>query len=273
MLKEPPSENQKHGIRFLWLNILAIGVVILLMLFGVLKGLGVYTHHDEEVSVPNVRGMMPNQAEKMFRENGLEAKVVSTSYQRNMPSGTILDLNPGPGEKVKRGRIIFLTINSINAPLREVPDVTENSSAREAEAQLISAGFRLTDNELVDGELDWVYGVLYNGRRIMAGEKIPIGSTLTLQVGNGNSASGTSESDSVENTTQGNEVGLEDNLSATNVTKSKVTKEKTTLTNSVQEKKVKTIKSSSPIKTLKQPQKKKTQPKERKTETSNDSWF
>lgn len=160
-------------------------VVALLLGIIVFKGLDVYTHHGEEVIVPDVKGMMPNQAEKMFRDRGLVAKVVTTSYRKDMPSGCILELTPESGEKVKRGRIIFLTINSIDAPLREVPDVTENSSAREAEAQLLTAGFHLTPNQLVKGELDWVYGVLYNGRRIMTGEKIPVGSILTLQIGNG----------------------------------------------------------------------------------------
>jgi hypothetical protein len=171
--------------RFFWVNIAAMAVVALLLGIIIFKGLDVYTHHGEEVIVPDAKGMMPNQAEKLFRDKGLIAKVVSTSYRKDMPSGCILELTPEPGEKVKKGRTIFLTINSIDAPLREVPDVTENSSAREAEAQLLTAGFHLTPNQLVKGELDWVYGVLYNGRRIMTGEKIPVGSILTLQIGNG----------------------------------------------------------------------------------------
>jgi len=183
-------------------------VVAIVLVVGVFKGLDLYTHHGEEVIVPDVKGMMPSEADKILRDRGLLAKVVSTSYQKEMRSGCILDITPEQGEKVKKGRIIFLTINSINAPLQEVPDVTENSSAREAEAQLLTAGFHLTPNTLVNGELDWVYGVLYNGRHILTGEKIPVGSMLTLQIGNGNVAPPPSESDSMlldENVETGNQ--------------------------------------------------------------------
>lgn len=194
--------------RFFWLNILGMIVVVLVLVLGTFKGLDLYTHHGEEVAVPDVKGMMPAEADKLFRDKGLIAKVVSTSYQKNMPSGCILELTPEPGEKVKKGRTIFLTINSINAPLQEVPDVTENSSAREAEAQLITAGFHLTPNQMVNGEMDWVYGVLYNGRHILTGEKIPTGSVLTLQVGNGTVPSDTDNPDSVASS-DGGEVNLD----------------------------------------------------------------
>ena len=190
-------------------------VVALLLGIIVFKGLDVYTHHGEEVIVPDVKGMMPNQAEKMFRDRGLIAKVVTTSYRKDMPSGCILELTPESGEKVKKGRIIFLTINSIDAPLREVPDVTENSSAREAEAQLLTAGFHLTPNQLVKGELDWVYGVLYNGRRIMTGEKIPVGSILTLQIGNGDVDMSENDSAATDGSIMLNEEGEESNPTPT----------------------------------------------------------
>lgn len=247
--------------KFFWLNILAMIIVAILLFLSVFKGLDIYTHHGEEVTVPNVIGMMPNQADKLFRDQGLIAKVVNTSYQRNMPSGCILELTPACGEKVKKGRIIFLTINSINAPLREVPDVTENSSAREAEAQLLAAGFHLTQNNLVDGELDWVYGVTYNGRRIMTGEKIPSGSTLTLQIGNGNVPATPEENDSVS--LNEDEKGSEDkegdpvnNTQTVPVVQTEKVKSKTTKQQPAHKNDHKKISK-----------------KDHKNENSNDSWF
>ena len=46
-------------------------------------------------------------------------------------------------------------------------------------------GFKLTEIQLIHGEKDWVYGVKYQGRQLTAGEKVPVGSALTLMVGNG----------------------------------------------------------------------------------------
>ena len=39
--------------------------------------------------------------------------------------------------------------------------------------------------QTVSGEKDWVYGVKYQGRQLMAGDKVPLGASLTLMIGNG----------------------------------------------------------------------------------------
>ena len=70
-------------------------------------------------------------------------------------------------------------------PLKPVPDVADNSSVRQAEARLSAVGFKLTGNEYVSGEKDWVYGVKYKGRQLSIGEKVPAGAVLTLMVGDG----------------------------------------------------------------------------------------
>ena len=92
---------------------------------------------------------------------------------------------PGPGMKVKSGRIIYVTINSLTMPCEKIPDLIDNCSFREAEARLKSLGFELLSPKLIDGEKDWVYGIQYRGRSVMAGENIPRESELTLIIGNG----------------------------------------------------------------------------------------
>ena len=87
--------------------------------------------------------------------------------------------------RVKEGRTVYLTINTLNIPLQEVPDVADNSSVRQAEARLLAAGFKLTGNDSIPGEKDWVYAVKYRGDSLAIGAKVPIGATLTLVIGNG----------------------------------------------------------------------------------------
>ena len=168
-----------------WVNIIAIIVVVIIVMFGTLKWLDVYTRHGEAVVVPDVKGMTVEEASRMFRNHGLECVVSDSSYVKNKPAGVILELNPAPGQKVKEGRTVYLTINALNIPLRTVPDVADNSSLRQAQAKVLAAGFKLTEIQLVNGEKDWVYGVKYQGRSLMAGDKIPLGAMLTLMVGNG----------------------------------------------------------------------------------------
>lgn len=173
------------GNRYFWLNLIAMVVVVVLLAFGILKGLDIYTRHGEGIVVPDVKGMSVNEAEKMFRNHGLTCVVSDSNYVKNKPAGIILDLKPAPGQKVKEGRMVYLTINTLDTPLRVVPDVADNSSLRQAQAKLMAAGFKLAESQLVSGEKDWVYGVKYRGRELSIGDKAPMGATLTLIVGDG----------------------------------------------------------------------------------------
>ena len=168
-----------------WLNIVAMVVVGIGVIFGVLEWLDVYTRHGETVTVPNVREMTVEEAEKAFRQEGLVCVISDTRYVKNLAAGIVLDMKPNAGEKVKEGRTIYLTINTREVPLRAVPDVADNSSFRQAEAKLQSVGFKLTEVQLIPGEKDWVYGVKYQDRELSAGEKVPVGAALSLIVGDG----------------------------------------------------------------------------------------
>lgn len=171
--------------KLFWINIAAMIVVAGGCLFGVLKALDAYTRHGEAVVVPDVKGLNLTDAQKMFAERGLKAVVADSSYVKKLPAGCVLDYNPVAGQRVKQGRTVYLTINTLSTPLQEVPDVADNSSVRQAEARLLAAGFRLTNNDSIPGEKDWVYEVKYGGRVLDMGAKVPVGATLTLVIGNG----------------------------------------------------------------------------------------
>ena len=187
--------------KFFWVNMIAMIVVVVVMIFGVLKWLDIHTHHGETVAVPDVKGMTVDEAAKMFRNHGLVYVISDTKYVKDKAAGIILELKPGAGEKVKEGRTIYLTINTLSTPLLVVPDVADNSSMRQAQARLLAAGFKLSENEHIAGEKDWVYGVKYKGRTLTNGEKVPVGATLTLIVGDGGELPQEGDSTAVEATT------------------------------------------------------------------------
>ena len=182
--------------KYFWLNLIAMMAVVILLLFGVLKWLDVYTRHGEAVVVPDVKGMTVGEAEMLLRNHGLVCVVSDSNYVKNKLAGSILELNPSAGQKVKEGRTIYLTINTLDVPLRLVPDVADNSSVRQAQAKILAAGFKLSESELISGEKDWVYGVKYKGRQLSMGDKVPVGATLTLLVGDGETQ--VQDSDSLE---------------------------------------------------------------------------
>lgn len=171
--------------RFFWINLLAMIIIACLLVFIILKALDSYTRHGQAIIVPDAKGMNISQAEKLFRDKGLYCVVSDSVYVKDKPAGSIIEHIPVSGQKVKDGRKVYLTINTLNVPLQSVPDVAGNSSLRQAQSRILASGFKLTESQSTRGWQDWVYEVKYNGRALEPGDKVPVGSTLTLVVGDG----------------------------------------------------------------------------------------
>ena len=166
-----------------WVNLIAMPIVVVSVIFGVLHWLDTYTHHGESIIVPNINGLPLEEAGKELSKKNLELEVVDSNYVKGMPAGAVLEQKPVAGAKVKIGRTIYLTINTGEIPKVAIPDIIDNSSYRQAEARLRAMGFKLTEPEYIEGEKDWIYGVKYNGKELTSGEKIPREAVLTLCVG------------------------------------------------------------------------------------------
>ena len=175
----------KFCSKFLIWNLIAMALVVILLIVGVNYGLDWYTHHGESIRVPNIEGMRIDKARETMEECGLEIVVTDSGYNKRLPADCVLTQSPGAGLTVKSGHTIYVTINSSNSPSVAIPDVVDNSSYREAEAKLISLGFKVLPPQYVTGEKDWVYGVSCNGRKVSTGERISIEQPLTLLVGSG----------------------------------------------------------------------------------------
>ncbi len=169
----------------LWGNLLAILLVACALIAGTWFGLEHYTLHGQFVEIPTVKGMDRQDAVNLIKSRGLSYEIADSIHVKGEPAGRIIEQNPVPGSRVKEGRVVYLTLNSLSVPMTRLPDIANNSSVRQATAKLISSGFRLTEEEFINGDRDWVYDIKMNGRLVKAGESIPIGATLTLVVGNG----------------------------------------------------------------------------------------
>lgn len=175
----------KFKSKYLWGNLFAMFMVVVLLCVGVKFGIDLYTHHGESIAIPDVRHKSFADAERILKDVGLYIEVSDTGFVRNLPADCILEQTPGVGEKVKAGHIIYVTINSNHSPTITIPDVIDNSSLREAMAKLTAMGFKLGPPQYIAGEEDWVYGILVKGHHVVAGDKVSIDEVLTIQVGNG----------------------------------------------------------------------------------------
>ena len=170
---------------YLWLNLLAMGVIVLLLSLGLKYGLDLYTHHGQTVEVPSILHKTYNEAEDMLDQVHLKIVVSDTDYVKTLPPDCVLEQSPLEGDIVKPGRIVYVKINASQTPRRPLPDVIDNCSMRDAQSKLQALGFRLADPEYIPGEREWVYGIKCQGRQLSAGDRVSIEDQLVMQVGDG----------------------------------------------------------------------------------------
>lgn len=175
----------KFKSSYLWGNILAMALVVLIIIIGIKYALDIYTRHGEAIPVPNIRHKSQADAEQLLQDQGLAMMVTDTGYVKTLPANYILEQIPVAGEKVKSGHVVYVIINSGNTPTITLPDIIDNSSLREAIAKLKAMGFKVGPPKYITGEKDWVYGVTVRGKNVATGDKIPVDATVTVLAGNG----------------------------------------------------------------------------------------
>ena len=171
--------------RYLWGNLLAMLLTLVVVIVGVFVFLNFYTHHGETIAVPDLRGQRTEVAIRKLEALGMRAEVVDTGYNPRELADVILDQDLEPGYQVKVNRLIRLTVNAASPRPVTLPDIADNCSLREAKMRLEILGFRLTPIRRIRGDLDWVYAVEARGKEVRKGDKLNVNIPLTLVVGDG----------------------------------------------------------------------------------------
>jgi beta-lactam-binding protein with PASTA domain len=167
-------------------NILLATFIFVVLVCVTLWWLGRYTRHNEYVMVPDINGLQLEEAVPFLEKAGLRYEVDSI-HVKNAKPGSIVELLPAQGSKVKYNRIIFLTLNAFSTEMLIVPEVNDLSQ-RQALALLRSFGFENLQIKIVPSAYeDLVVGLEYNNREIQVGEKLPRSARLILKVSSGTS--------------------------------------------------------------------------------------
>lgn len=175
----------RTGLKF-WLNILAMIVVLIGVPLGFFSLLGPYTHHGEKIKVPYVVGMSAYDAQMTLENAGLQGVVNDSDFMQGLPPGVILEQSPDTLAEVKSGRVISLKINLNGERLVKLPDLSGNSSLRQARAQLEAMGFKLAPDKIIDGyPKDLVVGIRQGTKELHSGEMVSKDRALTIMVGGG----------------------------------------------------------------------------------------
>lgn len=169
-----------------WTNVIAVIVVACILLFGAFYGIDIYTHHGEQIVVPDVTHLSRVEAMAQLDKEGLVAVVEDSAYVEDLAEGVVLAQLPAAGQKVKSGRSVALTINRGSAPAIALPDLVRNATGRIAEQQLRQLGFTLTPpDSVLDEPRDLVVGIRQGGRDLQGGDMVAPGTPITILVGAG----------------------------------------------------------------------------------------
>lgn len=173
---------KKHPI----IKTLVLMVIVFFLLIGItLYGLKLYTRHGKAVLVPEVKALVLPDALRILDREGFRYEIIDSLFIDGATPGSIVEQTPAGGSKVKEGRIIYLSINAYSPRMISCPKVTD-MSLRQALASLESRGLNDVRIQNVPSEYpDLVIGIEYRGEPLEPGDKLPIGSSVTLLVGNG----------------------------------------------------------------------------------------
>lgn len=167
-----------------WMHVLLIAIFVALAVYLVMFWLQSYTQHGESIEVPDLSGYTVEEVETTLQNNDLYYEITDSVYTDEFSRGAIITQNPKGGQAVKRGRTIFLTVNSSVPELVEVPDLV-GKSLRIAIPILEISGFVIDDLEYEPDEscTDCVIDLKYNGKKVEPGDKIRKGEKVTLILG------------------------------------------------------------------------------------------
>lgn len=171
--------------RPLWFNIL-IGIFLTAVLFiFFILSLNWITKHGEAKTVPAVTGKNINDIEKQLSDNGFSTVVQDSVYYDSLPPGVVVKQVPDAGAVVKVNRTVYVTINRFTPPDISMPNLV-GFSFRNAELQLANLGLKLGDTSYrPDFAKNSVLEQLFNGNQIKPGDKIKVGSKISLVLGSG----------------------------------------------------------------------------------------
>ncbi len=142
----------KEFFRFARLVVAALIAVLLGYLILVVGFGRLFVAGGEEVAVPEVIGHNVDEAEMALADAGLVMKEIGVAKDSSLPEGFVVEQDPEPGIKVRKGRTVKVRVSAGLAEVH-VPNVV-GRTLRQAELVLTRIG--LTVGEVTDVHDDTV---------------------------------------------------------------------------------------------------------------------
>jgi beta-lactam-binding protein with PASTA domain len=164
-----------------------IAVGSLLVLFWIVfKGLEIYTHHGQTVSVPDFNGLKIKALPDFIKGKQLKYLVIDSIYDTKRDKGVVIKQEPEAGASVKQDRTIYLYVTSVMPPRVLMPNLKDRS-LRLAIGLLETYGLKLA--KPLKRKPDVCNGCVLSqeckGKTIAPGTPVERGSEITLTIGEG----------------------------------------------------------------------------------------
>ena len=168
-------------------NLVIIIIVALIGLMIANISLAIFTKHGEYNVVPNVEKISYTNAMEKLHEEGFKTEISDSVFRDDIEPGYVLEQTPVPNAKVKPGRTVYLIINAVN-PKQVAVNNIEGISLRQGKALLQGLGFKEKNIKVVYrlGKYEnLIQSVRVGGKKLRPGQRVPINSTIVLEVSDG----------------------------------------------------------------------------------------
>lgn len=160
-------------------------LVTIVLLFGTMVWLRIYTLHAHTITVPDLSGLTLEEVDDVTSSRQLRFEIVDSVFSSEMPRGTVLKQNPKANSQVKKNRNIFLTMNAVNPETVSMPMLV-GLSIRQARLALQNAGLLLGEiTYRPDYAINNVLQQYYSDSVINEGTEVTKGSVIDLELGMG----------------------------------------------------------------------------------------
>lgn len=173
------------GSKIFWINIVIILVLTVGLGFGIGNFLNTYTHQDQKIEVPDLKGLTIDEVKVVLEDLKLRSEVLEIgAYRSEIPKGAVLEQEPLPGQIVKEKRKIYVTINPQGYAMSSIPEFY-GKTKKEIEQIIVNSGFIIGEYEEVEDIGTVIRGLKYKEQVLSKGDKLPKMSVVDIVIGNG----------------------------------------------------------------------------------------
>ena len=167
-----------------YINILIIIALSFILLWLTIKLLNVYTRHGKVYQMPDFSGMTIEEVKEEYG-NAYHYILIDSIYSKTERPGSIVQQDPLPDAKVKRGRNVYYIIVAKTPEKTTMPNLN-NLSLRQALVLLESNGLMIDELVYVQHfARNAIREQRYQDKVVKPGTELIKGSKITLYVGRG----------------------------------------------------------------------------------------